>query len=141
MPVLATKHTPDGAVAFAKFFSDTIDWGYATSSPAYMNHYFDAATCQECRNLRTVLTSADKHQAYYRGSRTTTLSAEPGALGGPNGADSSAVLRIDVTAWDVVDAKGQSLGSGPPSHNSRVEIWVKWRGATWHVVDMKTTNK
>ncbi len=30
MPVAATKHTPDGAKAFAEFFIKTIDWGYAT---------------------------------------------------------------------------------------------------------------
>ena len=30
MPALATQHTPEGAVAFAKFFIQTIDWGFAT---------------------------------------------------------------------------------------------------------------
>ena len=40
MPVAATKHTADGAKAFAEFFIKTIDWGYATTSSAYMRHYF-----------------------------------------------------------------------------------------------------
>ncbi len=41
MPVLATKHTAAGAQAFAEFFIKTIDWGYATTSSAYMRHYFE----------------------------------------------------------------------------------------------------
>ena len=54
MPVAATKHSAAGAQAFAEFFIKTIDWGYATTSSAYMRHYFMHA-CSGCARLRDAI--------------------------------------------------------------------------------------
>ncbi len=64
LPVAATRHTADGAKAFAEFFIKTIDWGYATTSSAYMRHYFEP-TCIGCASVRSGLStrpaSSDRH--------------------------------------------------------------------------------
>jgi hypothetical protein len=135
MPVLATKHTAEGAVAFARFFMQTIDWGYATSDPAYMNHYFEES-CTQCLNYRTFLTSAKNKNAYYRGSRATLVDQSVGEVGGPFGAELSIIQHLDITAWDLVDLEDRSLGSGISLNNIRQETWAKWSDSAWVVVDI-----
>jgi hypothetical protein len=138
MPVLATKHTAEGAVAFAAFFIRTVDWGYATTSPTYMNHYFQPS-CLECRNLRTFLVTAVERNGYYRGSRLTISQATRGAVGGEFSAEYSTVVTSSATGWDVVDVNGKSLGSGPPSDKAKDEVWTAWVEDGWTVVKMVTT--
>ena len=138
MPLAATGHTSGGALAFALFFMGTADWGYATSDPAYPNHYFQP-TCLECLNLRTALNTAKDRTGYYRGSRATVTDANPGAIGGPHGAEFSAVLHMNVTSWELLDRTGRSIGAGEPLKNVKEEIWVVWKVSGWPVVDMQTT--
>ena len=138
MPLAATRHTSGGALAFAVFFGQTIDWGYATSDPAYPNHYFQP-TCLECLNLRTALNTVKQKGGYYRGSRVTIVSAIPGATGGPDGAEISAILHTNVTAWDAVDRDGKSLGAGEPLRNVKEEIWLAWERDGWTVAYLQTT--
>ena len=138
MPLAATRHTSGGAVAFAVFFAQTIDWGYATSDPAYMNHYFQP-TCLECVNLRNGLNTARKKSAYYRGARVTIKRANLGAVGGPDGAERSVVVDASVTSFDVVDKNGISLAAGPPLSQVRQEFWLSWRAGGWTTVDLRSS--
>ncbi|MCW2525702.1 MAG: hypothetical protein JWM76_562 [Pseudonocardiales bacterium] len=140
MPILATKHTPEGAVAFAAFFIRTVDWGYASSDPAYMNHYFQES-CIQCVNYRTFLTSAKTKDAYYRGSRATIVDNSVGEIGGPFNAEMSIVAHVNVTAWDLIDMNDKSLGSGITLDNVRQELWLRWIGGTWVVVDVTLGDK
>ncbi len=74
MPLVATKHTPAGAVAFAKFFELTIDWGYATTSTAYMRHYYEP-TCVTCKSIQLGLDRAAAKHRRFVGGRMAISSA------------------------------------------------------------------
>lgn len=68
MPVAATKHTAEGAKAFAEFYLQTIDWGYATTSSAYMRHYF-VKTCDVCLYMADDLDNTRAKRLHYLGDR------------------------------------------------------------------------
>src|SRR4051794_15205328 len=74
VPLEATQHTGRGAQAFAEFFIKTIDWGYATTSSAYMRHYF-TKSCIGCRSTAEALDKAARAKHHFVGDRFTLDSA------------------------------------------------------------------
>ena len=74
MPVAATKHSPDGAKAFAEFFIKTIDWGYATTSGTYVRHFATSA-CDGCRSFADGFDRARRRGHHYIGGRVSVTGA------------------------------------------------------------------
>ncbi|HZZ96909.1 MAG TPA: DUF6318 family protein [Jatrophihabitantaceae bacterium] len=129
MPLEATQHTPEGAKAFAEFFIKTIDWGYATTSSAYMRHYF-TKSCLECSNAASALDRAARLHRHFVGDRFSIKSASP--------ARRSSTIRVtfDVSSGEVVDRHDHFL-SGDTSHPGyREDIAVSWAGQSWMVRKM-----
>ncbi len=135
MPVIATQHSAAGGVAFAKFFIQTMDWGYATTSSAYMKHYYEA-TCVECSaNASGMDDAAQKHDRYigdrFQNIRAVAVPAGPVAV-----ADLAIKTTSDVTGAEAIDKAGKAIDAEPPKRGEIEIVYLAWRSNTWSVVDM-----
>jgi hypothetical protein len=130
MPAAATRHTPAGAQAFARFFIRTIDWGYATTSSAYMRHYYQP-TCTECRNVRAFLDNAARDGQHYVGARILRVAA--GRARHVGGGQLQVVLTIDVNSEELVSSSGHFV-SGDAAHlGFHEQVGVRWHDRSWAV--------
>jgi hypothetical protein len=135
MPLAATKHTPAGAAAFAKFFIQTIDWAYATTSTTYMRH-FAAPDCVGCASLKKAIDGAGSRTRHFIGGRFTIRKLVPGGLGGPNGAETSEFVHFDVTSVEVVDSTGRFIDGQGAFTDYRERPYLRWHNAAWSVVEL-----
>jgi hypothetical protein len=133
MPLAATKHTQAGAVAFAKFFMRTIDWGFATTSGSYIRHYY-ASSCVECANHADSLDATRKAGEFYVGGRFTLTDARAAAVGDHH-ADQSAVVTFDLTSVEMLDTQDRFINADVAHSGLREQIWLSWRSSHWIVVE------
>lgn len=134
MPLLATTHTAAGAVSFAKFFELTIDWGYATTSTAYMRHYYES-TCVTCKSIQIALENARAKGRHFVGGRMTVISARDRGPGGMRDADRSATVSYRLTSTAVIGADGSFVG-GDRARTMEDRIFVRWISSGWSVAEM-----
>jgi hypothetical protein len=137
MPLEATQHTQDGAVAFAKFFELTIDWGYATTSTAYMKHYFES-TCVTCVSVQKGLDDAAAKGNHFLGGRMSITRATVQANDGRPGAEQS-VLVVYRLASIVVLSKNGTFVTGDPALTMKDQVYLRWSSDRWVVVEMVPT--
>lgn len=132
MPVAATKHTAAGAKAFAKFFILTIDWGFATTSGAYMRHYY-AKSCVECRSFYGNFVRAHADGAHFVGGRVKITKVST-----PTAVSAVTVVRVtlDISGSETIDAKGRFKNGEPPSHDQVFSVRAAWRNSMWIVTDL-----
>jgi hypothetical protein len=135
MPVEATQHTQQGAVAFARFFIRTIDWGFATTSGAYMRHYFEPS-CIECRSHADGLDNTRKAGEHYLGGRFQITRAAIAPDGGSQ-AERSVIVAFDLTSATVLDKHNRPKSSDVAHQGVQRQIWLRWAGGSWTVVEMK----
>jgi hypothetical protein len=133
MPLEATQHTQPGAVAFAEFFIRTIDWGFATTSGAYMRHYFQSG-CVECLSHANGLDNTRKAGHHYLGSRFTITRSSIGSVGAHN-AERSIIVTFNLSSLEVVDAHNTFITGDIAHRGLREQLWLAWRLNAWTVVD------
>jgi hypothetical protein len=132
MPLAATKHTPAGAAAFAKFFIQTIDWAYATTSTTYMRHYFQHS-CVACLSTADAVDQAKRAGHHFDGDRFRIRQVVPAS---PRGAELSAMVHFDVESAEVVTASGAFVNGLPAYPDFRERAFVQWQLDHWTVVEM-----
>ncbi len=135
MPAAATAHTPEGAVAFAKFFIQTIDWGFATTSGAYMKHYFEHS-CTECLSHQKGLDNTRKVDDHYVGGRFSNVRLSAWVPGGNDRADGSLTATFDISSVEVVDSNNNFKNADPAESNIQEHMYLRWTPDGWTVVDM-----
>jgi hypothetical protein len=136
MPPAAREHTTDDAVAFARFFIQTIDWGFATTSGAYMRHYFQPS-CIECTSHADGLDNTRSAKHHYLGGRFTTTEVVRVPAAGASEAEESSVVTFDLTSVEVVDADGKFQNADAARPGTRRQIWMAWHDDRWTVTDMR----
>jgi hypothetical protein len=129
MPVLATQHSAAGAVAFAKFFIQTIDWGFATTSSAYMDHYF-SPQCESCRSFSEALQDAHRKQETFVGGRFTLLGAAR-AEADPQRGQQAAKVRFDLGSLARFNSQHEFLDAQPGRRNANFFVSVSWIAGRW----------
>ena len=133
MALIATTHTAAGAEAFAVFFVKTIDWGCATTSSAYMRHYF-ASTCDLCLRAARDLDKTVRLKHHYLGDRfKITATGSNGVEQNQHGSEYVVSVKFDVTAFSSVDSTGKIFGAGKPVKDSNLDTYVKWESGGWRV--------
>jgi hypothetical protein len=133
MPELATEHSAAGVRAFAEFFIKTIDWGYATTSSAYMRHYF-TKTCIECLNAARFLDNARMHKQHYLGGRIVIRSISGPIPGKIHDAAVSVPMQLDISSYEVVDRTGRVGNAGPANINYEENVSLAEQPSGWRVV-------
>jgi hypothetical protein len=131
MPLAATKHTAAGAVAFAKFFIRTIDWGYATTSSAYMRHYYEPS-CITCRSIAKAIDTQAAKRHHFRGDRLSIRAAD---LTGGFGATAAVTVTFRVSSVEVVDVRGDFVDASP-AVTLRNVVTARWLSRHWRVADL-----
>ena len=129
MPLEATQHTADGAKAFAEFFIKTIDWGYATTSSAYMRHYF-LKSCQGCRIFADAIDAAKRKGHSFVGGRFAVQSSETKSL-------KASVATVGVTAdnssFEELDKNGKFVRADIAHKGERFTLTIRWVNSAWRV--------
>jgi hypothetical protein len=128
------EHTNAGAVAFARFFLQTLDWGTATVDSRYVRRYF-AATCLQCVVLSRNLDTDRSVGSTYLGGRITILSASNVASDGRFKSDASVRLNLKLGALAIKDASGVFVTGVRGFSLLYEQVWLVWSGAEWTVVD------
>jgi hypothetical protein len=139
-PAAAKAKTQEGANAFARFYIQTLDWGYATTSAAYMNHYYEAS-CGVCKSFADsfMRTSAAKH--FYLGFRITVEPAEPAQIAPVTApADFCSQVTMDHTAGSAVDVRGNAINGGGAEQRVRLKLCAKHRGQVWKATYLNRSN-
>ena len=134
MPLAATKHTAAGAVAFAKFFELTIDWGYATTSTAYMKHYYEPG-CITCKSIQLGLDNAGAKHRHFLGGRMTIVRTRRCAVGGVKRAEYCELVVYRLTSIEVLSRNGDFVDADP-AMELKDQIWLRWGSHGWTVVEM-----
>ncbi len=136
MPTAATKHTADGARAFAKFFIQTIDWGYATTSSTYMRRYYQPS-CTQCRVTRLALDNAQRDKQHYLGGRLTIVQVGQLVRGGPQRTDLSVRIVLNISAGELVDRNSRASHPDVAHNGFRELVSMKWLGKGWTIVQIR----
>jgi Family of unknown function (DUF6318) len=135
MPLEATQHNARGARAFATFFIKTIDWGYATTSSAYMRHYFDNKTCVACRSITAGLDRAAKNNRHFKGDRLTLRRTRAPRLE-VHGTIARLSVYFDIGAVTVLNKNDRVVDHSPASTDYREDMDMQWRSDKWVLVVM-----
>lgn len=116
-PTAATRDDRRGADAFAVFYMQTLDWGYATTNPSYMRHY-SGPSCGLCAGIATGIRKTAQDGHYYLGGRFDNIRSRPeqrGTVSAP--LDYCTRVTIDIPAASVVDKSGRVFnGQGALRH-------------------------
>ena len=134
-PALAHQHTAQGALAFASYYYEAFDWGYATNDP-YLVRQISAPRCEGCAKYIAGLASV-------RRSRDTVL-------GGRVNVDSRRLAhgkfnyRSDYVARVVLDEQAIVLNRrhkprkllAPALTNYVQYVFVSWLRHAWFVVEV-----
>jgi len=137
MPALAMMDSAPGAVAFAKFFMQTFDWGYATTSSTYVRHYF-ASSCAECSSAANGIDTSARAQQRFIGDRFLNLVAVAVPVGARSDVDAAIKVDFAVTGTEVVDKEGKEVQAVPPRETESVTVFLRWQVTGWVVVDLDT---
>lgn len=130
MPIAATKHSAAGAQAFAKFFMETIDWGYATIDGAYIRHYA-ARGCSTCVSLAAGLDADRKAGKQYIGGRSIVTGVRTGAAGPLK----TQIVKINSTSFEELTKGGKFVTADQAYTGQQFQFNLKWAGR-WTVVKL-----
>jgi hypothetical protein len=75
LPAAAKQHTPAGALAFAEYYFQAFDWGYATSDP-FLVQEISGPKCTACQRYVNGLETLTQSAGYVRGGRVSLESAK-----------------------------------------------------------------
>jgi Family of unknown function (DUF6318) len=128
----AAQDSATGAVAFARFFIQTIDWGIATTNSAYMAHYFDPG-CAQCQQIKAGLDGSAAQGWHFLGGRYSLKSARIGAA---STSAPTVVVVSDIGASTTVDRAGAQQSSAPPVANFTTTLDLSWQVTGWTVVSI-----
>ena len=131
VPPAATKKTPEGAEAFARYYTEELDEAAATSQTATLTQ-LSMTTCETCQNFISML---DGRSA--RGEHGEKKSFELGAVqmdpSSPPGKPIVDVLVTDLGSR-IVDKTGKVIeNSAPAKLNFRYTL--NWSADSWRVAD------
>lgn len=111
MPALAREQTPEGAVAFAEWWFDTLNYATATGDTSGLADASDAQ-CETCANFISQIEGAYSRGGHIEGGLT---SASIDAPGGMEVRGINLAVFAEVEAMTIVDHNGdvvEALASG-----------------------------
>lgn len=134
-PALARRHTAQGALAFAAYYYEAFDWGYATNDP-YLVSKLSERGCVGCRRYMNGLRSLRASGGVLRGGRLGIV--ERGLRYGRFNYQSDYVARVVVNEGRIVITRPSKPRRTvePPLHNYVQYVFISWLGDGWKVVEV-----
>jgi hypothetical protein len=135
-PKSLEQNSNGGAIAFAQYWEQTIDWGYATADSTLARTAY-SSTCSDCERFMKIFDEATAKGVHFRGGRSTILKTDLQPNDHHNGATAVSDLTISVQALQAIDRGGTVIESDPPVRRATYRVWMRWTGMRWTVVDWK----
>jgi hypothetical protein len=131
-PDLAKQHNANGALAFAAYYFDAYDWGYATNDPTLVEKVAEGS-CGGCSKYINGLKSVRARHAVLTGGRITIVAR--GLRTGNFNYKSDYVVRVVLNEEPiVVRGPGSAQSTAAAAITNFVSyLFVSWRGNEWKV--------
>jgi hypothetical protein len=133
---LGHAHSPAGAIAFAVYWFEALDWGYATTSSTLARSLF-LPVCTDCERFMSNFDDARQRGIHFRGGRLSISEADIATNDRRHGADNAADVTIDVGPLQRIDSRGHVVARGAATNHVTFRVWLRWTTAAWRVVDFK----
>ena len=136
-PASLNRNDRVAADVYAKYWMQTLDWGYATTDSALARRAF-LPVCTDCeRFVKGNFDGARAKGEHFRGGRVSFVSSS--IQPNDHRRDSTAVsdVTVSVAALETLDRGGRVIAHAAAIPKITYRIWVRWAGARWFVVDWK----
>jgi hypothetical protein len=133
-PDLAKQHTANGALAFAAYYFDAYDWGYATNDPTLVEEVVEPS-CGGCSKYISGLKSLRAKQSVLTGGRLRIVAR--GLRSGNFNYKSDYVVRVVLDEEPiVVRTRGSAPSTAATAVNGYISyLFVSWRSGEWKVLE------
>jgi hypothetical protein len=135
-PQSLQKNFPSAAGAFATYWMQTIDWGYATVDSSLARTAF-SPVCTDCTRFMKIFDEARAKGVQFHGGRMAISKWMIEPNDHHNGATAVIDVTVSIGALRAIDRSGHVVESDPAQPRVTYRIWLKWTRATWTVVDTK----
>jgi len=133
-PELAKHHTRAGALAFASYYFDAYNWGYAVNDSALVQAISDWA-CAGCRKYVNSLKSLHDAGGFLEGGRVTVLSKSLSE--GEFNYQSDYVVEATVNESRILIRRpNTSTMRLPPVRHFRQFLFVSWKAGRWKLIEV-----
>lgn len=134
-PALAKRHTAQGALAFAAYYYQAFDWGYATNDP-YLIRSIGLPSCSACRKYVHQLAKLRSSRGVLLGGRIQILSR--GLRSGHFNFRSDYVAFVVVRQSPiVVQRPGEPPTTVAPDARKYSQfVFISWKSDRWRVVEV-----
>jgi hypothetical protein len=137
LPDVGNTNTPAGARAFAVFYVEALDWGYATMDSTLARSLF-AKSCTGCARFVANFFDHERNLGrHYVGSRAQPTRAESVHNNRHDGATQSVDVTLTQQKGKLVDAAGRVVVREPAVARAVFRGWLAWRDGRWQIVDWK----
>jgi hypothetical protein len=134
-PDLARRHTANGALAFAAYYYEAYDWGYATNDP-YLVEQISAPSCTACSRYVKGLEGATGRHEVVHGGRVSFRSAS--IFHGVLDIDADFAVDIEIDEQPIVlekpHAPRRTVAKAVTRYHSLV--FVAWQTMGWRIVEV-----
>ncbi len=132
IPAEAMAQTPEGAVAFVKFFFDEVNRAYLEPNGGILPGLGDP----DCRSCASLQANAEEYVANNQRYSSSALSvSDPRAADGAPIGQQFVTLTLNQLAANVVDGSGATVSTKEAKSVER-RVLLTWRGDRWLVFDI-----
>jgi len=137
LPPGARANGSAGALQFAAYWMEALDWSYATTDSTIAKSLF-APSCAGCaRFLRNIIDVTRQRGQHFSGGRISVSGTDLKPTDGLAGATAIVDVTVQQTALKVLATSGAVVESTLAIKDGLFRTWVRWNGARWQVVDWK----
>ncbi|WP_375479640.1 DUF6318 family protein [uncultured Jatrophihabitans sp.] len=133
LPGVGKRDSAAGAITFAQFWVETLDWGYATTSSTLSRAWF-APSCTDCALLMRNFDEPRAAGDHFVGGRLSLRSAQLAPTGGQFNASRAVDVSFTAAKARLVNASGETVSSSPATREVTFRLWLARSGSRWLVV-------
>jgi hypothetical protein len=131
------KNDPVAADMYAKYWMQTLDWGYATTDSTLARRAF-LPVCTDCtRFVKGNFDDVRARDEHFRGGRVSFISSTIRPSDSRSGSTAMSDVAVGVTALETLDSSGRVIESTAAIPKITYRVWLRWTGTRWFVVDWK----
>lgn len=138
LPAAAKQPTPEGAVAFFRYFWDVYNYSYAALDTKELRRISESS-CKFCLDSANSIEGRKREGGYYVGGIVSVSTA----VAAPDNPKIGLIVNsiIDQTASRTVTADGVTEQSVPASTGMRIDSAVQWKGEQWRMLTVDAVTR